>query len=227
MNKSPTLLFNQVIDYTSLDTSEFTISPTPDGYDGTDSSTALGSYNGNEIWVAGMYQPNTTYTFTLKKGATVQDYYGAMYTNDADKTITWKTASKIVMSSTTADNTVIQKITTKQLVGVSLTFNANMDPTTIDNTEFSFVNKAGTDVTTMPFYRKGVGSGATGAICDPFGLSCQLRFRADLPPDDYTFTLKAGAKIDDISSTPNTFTNEKDVVIHITVKAPVEAAQCL
>jgi hypothetical protein len=227
MTKQPTLLFNQIIDYTTLDKTEYTITPEPDQYDDSSPVNALGNYFGNEIWPAGVYQPNTTYTFTLKKGATVEDYYGAVYTAEEDQTIMWKTAPKILQTTSTADKSVLTKIFPSQLIGVSVNFNAHMDVSTLDTTEFTLVNKAGADMTALPTFLKGVGSSGSGAICDYYGLSCSFRFRADLPPDDYTFTLKKGAKISDISTTPNEYTQENDLVIHFTVKPPVSPVQCL
>jgi len=40
-----------------------------------------------------------------------------------------------------------------------------------------------------------------------------------VPPGDYTFTLKANATINDFATTPSTYTQAADQVIHFTVEA--------
>jgi hypothetical protein len=216
MVKKITLPFTNYVDGSSLAATEYSINPVPAGF-------LVGSVNGNEIIIGGNYAPATEYTFTLNAGATIADVYGKVHTNTAAKTIKWKTAPAVLLTTATADNTVIQKIATVQPVGVSLSFNANMDITTFTAADFTFVNKAGTAVAGLAI---GVGSSAAGQDCSPDASSgCQFRVRADLPPDTYTFTLKKDAQMKD--NLGNTYTQAADRVIHLTVKAPAAPVQCL
>lgn len=222
MSKKLTIPFNNVIDPATLDATEFTLTPTPEGF-------AKGaSLSGGDIVLGGNYAPNTEYTFTLNAGAKVADAYGAEYTNATAQTVKWKTQPKIVLSgSSPADKAVVQKLVNQQLVGVTLTFNANMLASSLTAADFTFVNAQGVSVTTLNPFLIGNGSGAAGANCTATSLTCSLRIRADLPPGDYTFTLKAGAQITDKLATPTVYTQETDKVIHFTVKAPVAPIQCL
>jgi len=221
--KKPALQFSNVVDPTSLDSTEYSLTPTPAAF-------AIGQVTGGDIVFGGNYAPDTSYTLTIHAGATVKDAYGATYTNAAEQTVTWKTAAKPLLTTSTADNTTVTKIANQQLVGVSLNFNSNMDVTTLDPSEFTFVNKAGASVTTMPGWTTPlggvvVGSGGASANCSTKSNACQFRIRADLAPDDYTFTLKAGATISD--KLGNVYTQASDLVIHITVEAPAAPVQCL
>lgn len=219
-SKKPNIKFNNVVDAASLaPTTEFTITPTPNG-------AAIGQLSGGEIIVGGNFALDTQYTLTIKAGATVLDAYGATWTNDADKVITWKTAPAIIISSATADNTEIQKVLDVQPVGPTITWNSNMDLTSLATTEWSLVDAAtGAAPTGGAAITAGYGSSASGANCTATSQSCQFRFRGDLPEGDYIFTLKAGATITD--KIGNTYTQAADRVIHFTVHEPVPAVQCL
>ena len=215
-NKKPTLTFTNAIDVSTLEDTEYTLTPAP-------GTPAVDSFDGNDAIYFGNYALDTQYTLTIKKGATVKDVFGKQWTNDADKVIHWKTAPKALLSSATADATVFQKIVTVQSVGPSLTWNDNMDISSLGTTEWSLVNAA----TMQPVagITAALGSAVTGATCGPDSLSCQFRFRSDFAPGDYIFTLKAGATVNDFLG--NTYTQATDRVIHFTVKAPVPAVKCL
>jgi hypothetical protein len=223
MSKKPNIQFNTVIDPSSVAANAITIKDStgqdPDDFD-------IGQFSGGELIPGGNFQPDTSYTLTIKGGTTVMDWYGATYTFPAaDTVVHWKTAPKILLTSSTADETVVTKLTTQQMISVSMTFNANMDVATLTTADFTLVNKAGTDMTTLSTFVIANGSGAAGANCSATSQSCQLRVRADFPPDDYTFTLKAGAQISD--KLGNVYTQDKDLVIHFTVNAPDFPVQCL
>jgi len=51
------------------------------------------------------------------------------------------------------------------------------------------------------------------------GNVIELASAAPVPPGDYTFTLKANATINDFATTPSTYTQAADQVIHFTVEA--------
>jgi hypothetical protein len=218
--KKPNIKFNAVVDPTTLATTEYTLTPAPNGAPAD--NTKYGQYTGGEIILGGNYAPDTEYTLTIKAGATVEDWYGAVWTNDADKVITWKTAPKVLLTSTTSDDTVLQKTATDQLIGISLSWNANMDVATLDATEFSVVNAD----TMQPVAGVVKGNGASSANCGVNSQTCSFRIRANFAPGDYIFTLKAGATVTDKIGT-NTYTQAADKVIHFTVKAPVAAPTCL
>lgn len=223
MVRKPTLTFTNVLDPASLESTEFTLTPAPDGFD----PAALGQFTGGELIFGGNYAPATMYTLTINAGATVADYYGATYTFEEAETISWTTDPRVTLTgSSPANNGTVQKLTTQELNGVSLSFNANMDVTTLTTDDFTFVNtETGQSVTTQTPFLIGVGSGASSASCSPSSRSCSLRIRADLAPGTYKFTLKQGAQISD--NLGNVYTQETDLVINFTV-LPVEApVQCL
>jgi hypothetical protein len=213
-NKKPTLRFNNVVDASSLAATEYTLTPAPTG-------AVVGQLTGGDVILGGNFALDTEYTLTVKAGATVTDVYGATWTNDAEKVIKWKTAPKVLLTSSTADETVLQKVLTVQPVGPSINFNSNMDLSTLASTEWSLVDANGAAVAVTPAY----GSAAAGANCSTKSASCQFRWRMDFAPGDYVFTLKAGATISDLLG--NVYTQAADKVIHFTVKAPVTAPTCL
>lgn len=218
-SKKPNIRFNNVVDATSLAaTTEYTIEPAPTG------GVSIGQYNGGDIIIGAHYSLGTKYKLTIKSGATVTDAYGATWTNDADKVIEWTTAPAILLSSTTADNSVIQKVLDVQQVGVTLTWNSNMDLSTLAPTEWSLVDAA-TGAAPTGAAAVTAGPGSTGNTCSKTSQTCQFRIRGDLPEGDYIFTLKAGATVNDFIG--NTYTQAADKVIHFTVHEPVPAVQCL
>jgi hypothetical protein len=215
--KKPNIRFNTVVDASSLAASEYTLTPTPNG-------ATLGQFSGGELIVGGNFALDTEYTLTIKAGATVTDWYGATWTNDADKVITWKTSPKLLLTSSTADNSVLQKTAVQQLIGPSITWNANMDHTTLTADEWSIVDATTMQPVTVAI-SKGAGSAGSGNNCTATSQGCQTRFRADFAPGDYIFTLKAGATVSDRLG--NVYTQEADRVVHFTVAAPAPAVQCL
>lgn len=201
------LQFNQAIDLSTLvDGTDYTITPAVQ-VTGAPFTTSTG---GNAI-LRGVYAMNTEYTFTLKAGAKVSDAWGVEYTQAADKVVKWKTQPAITMT-TTADKAVVLKAAAGAPVGVTLTFNQGMLASTLTET---------TDFTITPAPVAGAISVSVGAApngCGQSSTGCQLRVRGDFAPGDYTFTLKAGAVINDALTVPTTFTQPADKVIHFTVK---------
>jgi hypothetical protein len=227
MVRKPTLSFTNVVDPSTLDTSEYTLTPTPDSF-------AISQFTGGDIIFAGNYAPDTMYTLTINAGATFSDYYGASFTTAEAITVSWKTQPKITLTaSSPADNDEVQKLQFRERVDVALSFNANMDPATLEpGTDFTFVNSQ-TNVA-VPAYDPATapngfiiaaGSGGSGNYCAPDSLGCDLRIRADLPPGSYKFTLKAGAMVSDLLG--NAYTQEKDLIINFTVLPAAAATPCL
>jgi hypothetical protein len=221
MSRKPTLNFTNVMDPASLEPTEYSITPVP-------ADAEIGQFTGGEIIFGGNYAPDTMYTLTINAGATFADYYGATYTAPEAITISWKTQPKVTLTGTSpADNAEVQKLFFEERIPVSLTFNANMDRTTLEpGTDFTFVNtQTNQDVTAATSFLVSNGSGGSGNYCAPSSLGCSLRVRADLAPGPYKFTLKAGAQISD--QLGNVYTQEKDLVINFTVLAVQPQAQCL
>jgi hypothetical protein len=216
--KKLTLNFNNVIDPASLESTEFSLTPTPDGF------TGPVNYFGGDLFLGGNYQPNTEYTFVLKAGATVKDAYGVVYTNTSDRTVKWKTEPAFTLKSVSpADNATVQQVAVNGTVSVSLTFNSNIDQATFTTDDFTFVNK--TTGAAVPSPSIETGSSAGGSLCTPDSLGCQMRVRAPLAAGTYVFTLKKDAAFKDLLG--NTYTNPADKVITFTVKDPAALAQCL
>lgn len=221
MTRKPTLSFTNVVDPSTLDASEYTITPQPTGF-------KISQFTGGDLIFAGTYAPDTMYTLTINAGATFADYYGASFTTEEAIAIEWKTQPKITLTGVSpADNDAIQKLTFQERIPVTLTFNADMDPATLEpGTDFTFVNtQTNQDVTALPSFLVGTGSGSSGNFCDVDSLGCQLRVRADLPAGPYRFTLKAGAKISDLLG--NEYTQEKDLIINFAVEPVAAPTQCL
>jgi hypothetical protein len=221
MSRKPTLNFTNVLDPASLETTEYSITPVPADFE-------IGQFTGGEIILGGNYAPDTMYTLTINAGATFSDWYGATYTTAEAINVAWKTQPKVTLtSSSPADNAEVQKLFTQERIAVQLTFNANMDSTTLEpGTDFTFVNTTtNQDVTSLASFLVGNGSGGSGNYCAPSSLGCSLRIRADLAAGAYKFTLKAGAQISD--QLGNVYTQEKDLVINFTVLAVTTPTQCL
>jgi hypothetical protein len=201
--RKPSLVFNNVIDLASLDAAEYTLTPAPE-------QLTVGTSTKADLYFSGNYRPGTMYTLTLKAGATVQDYYGATYTQSGDKTIMWTVAPIAITSTSPANNGMVAQGTTNT---VRVSFNQSMAEASIAASEWEVTNANG-DV--VPFSPTVSRSG-----CNPNGSSttCALVFEsiAQLPLGDYTFTLKAGATIDDVLTPPTTYTQTADRVIDFTV----------
>lgn len=211
----PNLSFNNVINPTTLEPSEYSIVPAP----GTPSTSTT---TGGNIVFAGNYQPATSYTFTLNAGATVSDVFGAVYTNAAEKKITYMTQPITVLTFSPADKGTVTKAMPTSLSSVSISFNQNMNPATLDAADFTFTGPAGAVAV-------GTATAATGT-CSPTASSCSLRVGAVAPlaPGEYTFILKAGAMISDVLG--NVYTQASDRTVKFTVKeagTPPTPIQCL
>ncbi len=221
MTRKPTLSFTNVVDPSTLEATEYTITPQPTNF-------AISQFTGGDIIFAGTYAPDTMYTLTINAGATFADYYGASFATEEAITINWKTQPKITLTgSSPADNDEVEKSTFQERIPVTLTFNADMDTTTLEpGTDFTFVNtQSNQDVTALASFLVSTGSGSSGNYCDVDSLGCQIRVRADLAPGPYKFTLKAGAKISDLLG--NEYTQEKDLIINFTVLPVAAPTQCL
>jgi hypothetical protein len=216
------LAFNQFMDPASADLNGatpagFTLTPTPVGMAVTDS--------GPSIVITGGYKLGTSYTFTLKGTAGIDDCPGGedqvggtcakstTFTNGTDQTVTFTTASAISLaSSAPMDNDTIQPTDV-----VALTFNQTIDPASVmaDIT-------AGT-ISVSP-------SVALAAGADAFGdVQIAPTATAGWAPGTYTFTIKGSASFADLVAGDPTFTNGTDLVIHFTVPPPATggATGCL
>jgi hypothetical protein len=218
MNAAPVtkvkLDFNQTMDPDSLDPSEYTLTPTVASI-----SVAENPVDGSKLDIYGDFQLNTTYTFTLKAGATIDDCPGGevgacvksgTFTNATAQTITFKTAPAITLTAITPkDNAVITKFDVVSPLGrtsIKLQFNQEMDPSTLTTADYTIDPAVPLVVSQDPDFSK-------------------IRLRAVFPPGTYTFTLKAGAQISDFLG--NVFTNAADQVIHFTIKDPTPFPRCL
>ncbi|HWU86317.1 MAG TPA: Ig-like domain-containing protein [Kofleriaceae bacterium] len=212
--------FNQLMDPSSIDPTEFTISPAPLN------QAFRQDFNGDfsVIVVNGQYALDTEYTFTLKKGSTVRDLFDtADYVLPEDIVAKFRTAPSIALTaSSPANGATVTKAGPTSAVSIRLTFNQEMSPA-------SFA--PGTDYTLI--------DDATGqqipvsAVNDPSNPA-QIRFRSTTPaggaltPGKYTFTFKAGASVDDkITPTPNTYAQAADRVIKFTVVEAAPGPKCL
>lgn len=197
------LLFNQFMDETTLtEGTDFTISPTPANLRVEQNSTGA-------VRVAGDFALATSYTFTFKNGAAVDDCPGGefgscvksqTFTNPSEQSVTFTTAAAIALKSVTpADNfsDYVGNFTT----GINLTFNDNIDPTSVDPSDYTLDGPA---VVLTAGNRGDVGrSYETIRLNAPGGV---------WPPGDYTFTLKSTAVLKDRLG--NSFSPSADKVIH-------------
>jgi hypothetical protein len=204
--------FNQFMDPTTLANSEWSLSPAVTG--------AGASFNDSgTLIVDAELAPSTDYTFTLNTGATIDDCPGlasafgdtcmtsGTFTNSADQVVHFKTAALALSSTSPADNDAVEEGT----VTIDLVFNFDADATSLLPAEFTSSSGVTFSVDTT----------ASG------GNVIELASDAAVTPGDYTFTLKAGATIDDMEATPSTYTQAADQVIHFTVEAapPTPTAQ--
>ncbi len=246
-NKKPDIVFNNVVDFSSLKLTDYTLTPAPTippsatacttatvdtactGGLGAECVanlcvyhyTTTGGSSGDFI-LRGHYQPETMYTLTIKAGTKVADFYGDEHTFTADQTVSWKTA-KITLGATTADNATVTKATPTSAVGVSLAFNQGMTAASFDaNTDYTVTDSAGA-AQTMTVAVSTSGS----ANCGPSSTSCTITVRANLAPGTYTFTLKKDAQL--LDALGNMYVQPADKVIHFTVKdaEATPAVQCL
>lgn len=211
----PNLSFNNVIDPSTFEASEFSISPLP-------ATPSVVSSTGGNLLFGGNYQPASPYTFTLNAGATVSDAFGVVYTNAMEKKITYMTQPITLTTVSPADKGTLTKATPASPTRVSISFNQNMNPATLDTTDFTFTGTAGPVAV--------VAAAASPATCTTTATSCSLRVESAAPllPGEYTFTLKAGATISDVLG--NVYTQTADRTVKFTVKdaaPPTPPIQCL
>lgn len=215
----------------ALADTDWELSPLPFGPDGVTALTKAQiavsdpGFSG-QAFFRGHFKTATDYTFTLKAGVKVRDWYGKEYTNANELKITWKTAATIT-ATFTADNTVLTKPAPSgpaSAVGVSLTFNQSMIPASLDTTEYTVTDSTGAAVTGFT-----TAAGTIGPTsCSTFGTGCRLTVaKAALPAGKYKFTLKAGAEILDPFGAK--YTQAADKVINFEVKeaTPVTPIKCL
>lgn len=206
--RKPTLTFSNVLDPSTLDAAEYSITPAP-------ANPVITSTpgSGGDFIFGGHYQPSTMYTFTLNAGATVTDAYGVTFTNAAAKTVTYTTQAIAVTSTSPANRGSIAKATPTSTTRLSISFNQSMDATTLLPTEYTLTGPMG-DVAVSFTSESG---------CAATSTSCSIRVTpgtsvtpVSLPPGDYTFTLKAGATIND--KLGNVYTQAADRVVEFTIE---------
>jgi hypothetical protein len=213
--------FNQYMDPSSIDATEFTITPTPEN------AAFRQDFNSDfsVIVMNGIYQLDTEYTFTLKKGATVRDIYDTKdFVIAEDIVAKFRTAPAIALTaSSPATGSTVTKASSGSPVSILLTWNQEMNPA-------SFV--AGTDFTLID---DATGNQIPVAVVNNPSNPAQIRFRSTTPangalaPGKYTFTFKMGASVEDKITTPapNTFAQTTDRVIKFTVVEAPAAPKCL
>ena len=216
--KKPTLLFNNVLDPSTLETTDYVITPAPQAFVLT---TSPGS--GGDFVFGGNYQPATQYTFTLNAGATVTDAYGVPFVNTAEKKVTWTTQPIAITSTTPANGGTSTKSTPASLTTISISFNQNMDPATLTPADYTFTGPGGAAVPLGPAV-------AAASTCGPSRSSCTLELPslAPLAPGAYKFTLNAAAQISDvITPTANVYTQAAARVVSFSVVNATPAIVCL
>ena len=201
------LPFTNPIDMSTIAPAEFSLTPAPAG--GGLTTTTEGN-----MFFAGHYAMDTTYTFVLKKDAKISDVYGAEYTVPADVTVMWKTQPAVTVTTSPANEATVIKATPTSSVGVTLSFNQSMDPASLTaGTDYTLVDANNAAVTAT------VSVGSAPNACGVTSTGCQLRVRANLAPGKYTFTLKQGAAISAVAALPGVmYTAPADKVIKFTVK---------
>jgi hypothetical protein len=205
------LNFSNVIDTTSLEPTEYTLTPAP-------LTPTVSTGNGNDLKFNGFFKINTEYTFTLNAGATILDAWGVVYTNPEVKTIKWKTQPAITVAVTPADNSTVSRSAATTTVGATLAFNTAIKPTEItEGTDFTVTDSNGTVVT---------GFTVASTTCLASSTSCSVTIKKAVPDGTYTFTLKAGAMMSDQNG--DVYTQAADKIVHFTVETnPPVAVECL
>jgi hypothetical protein len=211
--KKVIITYNNFVNLDSFTDADYTLTPPV-------ANKLITTTTEGNIFIAGDYALDTTYTLTLAAGGKVTDYYGAEVTQEA-KTITFKTQPAVTATTSPADAATVTKAAAASLAGVTFTFNQSMDPTSLTTADYAFTDSAGTAVVATTTV------GAAPNDCTPESTGCQLRVRANLAPGKYKFTLKAGANITGVLGA--SFTQAADKVINFTVKVadPVTPIQCL
>jgi hypothetical protein len=207
------IAFNQYMDDTTLDDTEFTLTPAL-------ATPPVVIESGGILLIYGDYQLGTAYTFTLKSGATIDDCPGgeaefagnpcvksATYTAPADQTVMFTTAAAITLKSITPKDNASESVAAAA-AGIKLTFNQTMDKATLDAADYTI-------------------SPAVTLTSAASGLE-GLKLTGTFAPGAYTFTLKSSAVIQDFLG--NSFSPSADQVIHFTVTpnaAPPPPHTCL
>lgn len=220
-NRKMRLPFTNVVDLGSIDPTSFTMEPAP-FLNATTQATndqMISTSTEGDFMIAGHYQPDTEYTFTLKGGAVIADAYGAMYTNPMDRVIKFKTQPIAITASSPANGATITKATPTSVTRITFTFNQAMDLTTFTADDIEFTGAA----TTLSF-----STGATGSTrCTAGSTGCQLRISGVFAPGEYSVKLKKDTVINDVLG--NQYTQPSDRVIKFTVKEadPEPVIPCL
>lgn len=212
-NRKIRIDFNQRMDASSIDAAEYSISPAVQGL------AFSVDLNGDDsvILLNGQYAPSTPYTFTLKKGATVRDFFNTKdYVVPDDITASFTTAPIALTASSPASGARVTKATAASAVSIRLTWNQEMDPASFDpDIDFTLTNDASPG-TAIPVAVVNEPTNATT-------LTTQIRFRSTTPaggalaPGSYTFTFKANAMVTDKLTTPNTYRQAADRIIKFSV----------
>lgn len=219
---------------TTIDSTEFSLDPAPFQANATagqppvqitdPTKLLIVSPDGNgQVMLRGFFEMNKDYTFTLKAGATVEDFYGKVYTNASDLVIKWKTQPAIAISSISpADTSTVTKATPASSTNITFTFNQAMDPTTLDTSDFT-IDPA------VPGLTFGKGTSPTSSTsvrdCTENVNTCRLRITGVFQPGTYKLTLKQGAAFKDVFG--NVYTQAADKVVTFTVKEAAAPIQCL
>jgi hypothetical protein len=176
-----------------------------------------------QLFFKGHFKLDTEYTFTLKAGAKIKDWYGVEYTNTDEKVIKWKTSPTITASFSPADATVIE--TDGSLTPtVSIKFNQSINPTTLTAADFTLTTDAGAPVAGIGLYAGALDGVST---CATTGTGCQLTFAGVLAPGKYKFTMKAGAEVADYYGAKYTQAADKVINFEVKAAAPSTPSTCL
>lgn len=247
-NRKVDFAFNNVIDFASLDLTEWSITPQvfipPTAtvcvdntgcagfrggggecrdFGGATGKRCVNNYtttagNDGDIIFRGVFAMNTEYTFTMNAGATVEDAYGKVFTNETARVIKFKTQPAVaITASAPATGAEITKASPTSVTNIDLAFNQAMSLATLTTDDYT--------ITPAVTLNAPIATSSTG--CTASGTSCTIRLGGVYPPGTYTFTLKAGAVINDLLGNP--YTQAADRVIKFTVKEapPAPVHPCL
>jgi hypothetical protein len=247
-NRKVNIAFNNVIDFASLDLTEWSVTPqlfipptatvcTTNAncpgfrggggecrdFGGATGMRCVNNYtttggNDGDIIFRGVMAMNTEYTFTLNAGATVEDAYGKVFTQDTARVIKYKTQPAVaITASAPTSGVTITKAAPTSKTNIDLAFNQAMDLTTLTPADYTVEPAVTLDT---PIATSGTG-------CTASGTSCTIRLSGTYPPGTYTFTLKAGAEINDLLGNP--YIQAADRVIKFTIEEapPAPVHPCL
>jgi hypothetical protein len=205
------LKFNQYMDPTSVDATDYSITPAVTG----GLTATLDKFGTGDVVLNGKLAPDTDYVFTLNANASLTDCPGGMrigttcttsatggtFTNDqGDQIVHFHTAPVALTATSPADNDEVDKGDASDQLDVVLAFNTRMDSTTLDASEWT------------------IAPAVDMSVISTTGSSVVLESDDPIPAGDYTFTLKQGATLTD--TVGGTYTQAADVVIHFTVADP-------